>query len=98
MVRLPVYEDRFLEKFSLKGRTVVITGGGRGLGLTFANGLAQAGANIAIIDLAEKPSDGFSSLAYGGKYRYYQADVTDYEGLGKTIEQICGDFGGIYGW
>lgn len=98
MVQLPVYENQFLQKFSLKGRTIVITGGGRGLGLTFANGLAQAGANIAIIDIAEQPSDGFSSLAYGAKYQYYQADVTDYDGLGKTIEQIAGDFGGISGW
>ncbi|KEF51969.1 uncharacterized protein A1O9_11959 [Exophiala aquamarina CBS 119918] len=97
MAQLPIYENKFLQKFSLKGRTIVITGGGRGLGLTFANGLAQAGANIAVIDIAAQPSDIFSSLAYGGKYQYYRGDVTDYEGLGKIIEQISHDFGGIHG-
>ncbi|KAJ9606382.1 hypothetical protein H2200_009343 [Cladophialophora chaetospira] len=97
MAALPIYENRFLDKFSLKGRTVVITGGGRGLGLTFANGLAQAGANIAVIDIAAQPSEAFSSLTYGGQYLYYQADVTNYEGLGKVITQISKDFGGIYG-
>lgn len=98
MASLPIYENQFLTKFSLKERTVIITGGGRGLGLTFANGLAQAGADIAIVDIAARPSEGFSSLAYGGKYQYYQGDVTDYANLGKIIEQISKDFGGIHGW
>jgi sorbose reductase len=98
MASLPIYGNRFLEKFSLKGRTVVITGGGRGLGLTFANGLAQAGANIAIIDLAAQPAEDFRSLDYGGQYKYYQADVTDCDNLGKTITRIADEYGGIHGW
>lgn len=98
MAQLPIYQNKFLDGFSLKGRTVVITGGGRGLGLTFANGLAQAGANIAIIDIAEKPSSGYSSLDYGAQYRYYQGDVTNYKELGLLIDRIATDFGGIHGW
>lgn len=61
-----------LDKFSMKGKTVVITGGARGLGLNFANGLAQAGANIAAIDIHEKPHDDFAVLtSYGVKAKYY---------------------------
>ena len=56
MFLVDVYNGKLLEKFLVKQRTIVITGGGRGLGLTFANGLAQAGANIAVVDIAEQPS------------------------------------------
>ncbi|MGW6281381.1 SDR family NAD(P)-dependent oxidoreductase [Kribbella sp. NPDC055071] len=37
-----------LDKFSLAGRTALVTGGYRGLGLAFATGLAEAGANVVI--------------------------------------------------
>lgn len=37
-----------LEAFSLAGRTALVTGGYRGLGLAFARGLAEAGADVVI--------------------------------------------------
>ena len=37
-----------LSTFSLQGRTALVTGGYRGLGLAFARGLAQAGADVVI--------------------------------------------------
>ncbi len=37
-----------LDTFSLQGRTAVVTGGYRGLGLAFARGLAEAGADVVI--------------------------------------------------
>lgn len=37
-----------LETFSLTGKTALVTGGNRGLGLAFALGLAQAGASVVI--------------------------------------------------
>lgn len=35
--------------FSLSGKTALVTGGGRGIGLAIARGLAQHGANIALV-------------------------------------------------
>jgi NAD(P)-dependent dehydrogenase (short-subunit alcohol dehydrogenase family) len=62
-----------LDQFSIKDKVVVITGGGRGLGLNFALALAQCGAQIAAIDLHQKPHDDFGKLAsYGGKAKYYR--------------------------
>ncbi|KAH9212207.1 3-oxoacyl-reductase [Leptodontidium sp. 2 PMI_412] len=40
-----------MDRFSLKGRTALITGGARGCGLAFAAGLAEAGADVAIFDV-----------------------------------------------
>lgn len=37
-----------LDTFSLTGKTALVTGGNRGLGLAFARGLAQAGARVVI--------------------------------------------------
>lgn len=37
------------ELFSLKGRTALVTGGSRGLGLEIAEGLGQAGACVAVV-------------------------------------------------
>ena len=36
------------DRFSLRGRTALVTGGSRGIGLAIASGLAEAGATIAV--------------------------------------------------
>jgi NAD(P)-dependent dehydrogenase (short-subunit alcohol dehydrogenase family) len=41
-----------LENFSLKGKTAIVTGSGRGIGQAIALALADAGADIALADLA----------------------------------------------
>ncbi len=40
---------RAIDLFSLHGRTALVTGGSRGLGLEIAQGLGQAGARVAIV-------------------------------------------------
>jgi NAD(P)-dependent dehydrogenase (short-subunit alcohol dehydrogenase family) len=44
-----------LPTFSLEGRTAVVTGGARGLGLVMGQALVQSGADLAIVDLNSKP-------------------------------------------
>ena len=39
----------------IKGKTIVITGGGQGLGRAMAVAFAKDGATLAIIDLNEEP-------------------------------------------
>lgn len=59
-------------QFSLKGRTALVTGGSRGMGLAFAKALASAGADVAAFDVIP-PSDGFKALAetYGVRTEHY---------------------------
>jgi sorbose reductase len=62
-----------LNQFSLKGKVIVITGGGRGLGLTFGLAMAEAGASIACIDIHEQPHEDFAKLStFGRKSGYYR--------------------------
>ncbi|KAK3073611.1 hypothetical protein LTS18_014408, partial [Coniosporium uncinatum] len=58
--------------FSLKGRTALVTGGARGCGLAFAQGLAEAGADVAIFDTIEPVSAFFEmEKLYGVKTGHY---------------------------
>ena len=46
-----------LDRLSLDGRVVLITGGGTGLGLAMVRALARAGANVAIGGRRQGPID-----------------------------------------
>ncbi|KAH7116382.1 putative NADP-dependent mannitol dehydrogenase [Dactylonectria macrodidyma] len=96
--------DRYLQHsvqdlLSLKGRTVVITGGARGLGLAFALAVAEVGGNVAIVDAAEKPHEHFYQIQkdFDVKFEFYRTDVTKYDVLKATFAEIVKDFGRIDG-
>jgi sorbose reductase len=61
----------------LKGKTAVLRGAARCLGLAFAQVLAEAGANIAVLDIIE-PSEGLFQIRkdHGIKVEYYKTNVT----------------------
>ncbi|KAL0932493.1 short-chain dehydrogenase reductase sdr [Colletotrichum truncatum] len=84
---------------SLKGRTVVITGGARGLGLAFALAVAEVGGNVAILDAAQEPHEHFYQIQkeHDIKLKYYRSDVTNFEVLKQTFDGIVEDFGRIDG-
>lgn len=60
--------------FSLEGRTIVITGGARGIGLSFAFAIAEVGGNVAILDALEKPHEHFYKLQkeFKVKVKFYR--------------------------
>ena len=79
----------------LKGKTVVITGGGGVLCGTFAKALGECKANIAILDLnkesAQKVADEINSN--GGSAKGYEANVLQKASLEAARDKILADFG-----
>jgi len=55
-------EQSILELFKLNGKTALITGGSRGLGLAMAKALAEAGANISIAARDEETNQASEAL------------------------------------
>ncbi|KAI0868261.1 hypothetical protein GGS24DRAFT_494703 [Hypoxylon argillaceum] len=85
-----------MSRYSLKGKTAVVTGAARGLGLVFAQGLAEAGANIAVLDIGT-PGSNVEDLAnkYSVRASFYKVDVTNWSQVYDTIEQIEKEFGSV---
>lgn len=84
---------------NVDNKTIVITGGGQGLGRTMAISFAQSGANIALVDLNEALLEETAALIkeHGVSVRYYIANVSNEEQVESAFKQISEDFNGIDG-
>ena len=72
---------------SLAGRTVVITGGGSGIGEVMVEGFARQKARVFFLDVATNESQALVSRLGNGT-RFLQCDVTDTAALQKTLADI----------
>ena len=83
--------------FDLGGRVAIVTGGNGGIGLGLARGLADAGANIAIVGRNETKSKAAVDdlAARGVKAVSVVADVTDKEAVARMVERVTTEFGRI---
>lgn len=90
----------------LEGRVAIVTGGGRGLGRSYALALAEHGAAVVVNDLggdlhgAGRDASPAQSvvheiLADGGKAVVSGHDVADWEQAKALIELATGTFGGL---
>ncbi len=84
-----------LDKFSLKGSTVLVTGGGGLLGRQFALALAQAGADVMLADLAyEAAADQAEVIrAEGLSAEALAVDVVDPDSTRAMVDQTLARFG-----
>jgi NAD(P)-dependent dehydrogenase (short-subunit alcohol dehydrogenase family) len=82
---------------SLRGKTVLVTGGGSGIGAAITRRFAQQGSKTAFIDIAEKPSAALvAELADAGrKVHFESADLRDIAALRRAIENIRAAYGPI---
>ncbi|KAJ5100429.1 oxidoreductase [Penicillium angulare] len=85
-----------LSQFSLKGKIAAVTGGARGIGLEVVRGLAEAGADVAVIySTSSDCVDTAAKIAAetGVRVAAYKSDVTSRSEIAQTINQIAEEFG-----
>lgn len=80
---------------TLAGKTAVITGGARGIGLTVARALAADGANIALLDLLDTTEEAAKAISedYGVDAFGQRLDVTDQEATDTAFAAITDRLG-----
>jgi NAD(P)-dependent dehydrogenase (short-subunit alcohol dehydrogenase family) len=82
--------------FSLKGRTIVVTGAGRGLGIALAAGVLRAGGDVVCLDVLPKPSEiewaDLEDIAKDtNKAKYHQCDITQEEEVKKILNTAAAE-------
>ena len=80
-----------LEKFSLRGKTALVTGCRRGIGEAIAVGLAEAGADIIGVSasLAESPGTVAERVrAAGRSFKGFSCDLSDRAALYGFLEKV----------
>jgi D-xylose 1-dehydrogenase len=61
---------------SLKGRTVVVTGGGSGIGASIVEGFARQGSKVVFLDIAEEDGKALQERL-GANTQCYRCDLTN---------------------
>src|SRR5262245_18764699 len=81
----------------LDGKAALVTGGGRGLGRTFATALASAGASVAVTARTKDQLDETASaiIEAGGHARGWRADVTEAAAMAAVISEVVATLGPI---
>jgi len=83
---------------SLKGRSVIVTGGGRGLGKEMALALAECGANV-MVTAANNPDELKAvqqETGANGRIEIMQADATSYADCEKVVAATLHAFGSVH--
>lgn len=81
----------------LEGRTAIVTGGGSGIGLSIAQTLADAGANVVLASRKlERLQDAAQQICYsGGRALAVQADVREPETVQAAVDAAVNTFGSL---
>ena len=84
-----------LNRFSLAGKTALVTGGGSGIGRSFCRALGEAGAKVAVVDIdettaaeaaAELESQGITAIAV-------RCDVTAEAEVTAAVNRVASEWG-----
>src|SRR5256885_5403807 len=86
-----------LDRFRLDGKVAIVTGASSGLGVAFAEGLAQAGADVAICARREARLQDTKARvqALGRRCLAVGADVAKAEHCSRVVEQTVAELGRV---
>jgi NAD(P)-dependent dehydrogenase (short-subunit alcohol dehydrogenase family) len=93
--RMPLDSEFQMPSFRLDGRTALVTGGGRGLGLAMAQALAHQGADIALASRTESELETAAEMirAIGRKAFLLPTDVGDAKAVQAMVRQAAEQLG-----
>ncbi|PRX41382.1 SDR family oxidoreductase [Salegentibacter salegens] len=92
------YTKKMLRDDALKGKTIIVTGGGSGLGKAMTKYFMELGANVAITSRnLEKLQNTAKELENetGGKCFAVQCDVRHYEQVENMRDEVLKEFGSV---
>ena len=89
-IEFPIYQD-------LKDKTILITGGGSGIGASFVEAFVRQGCRVAFIDILEEASqeltDKFASTYFPPVF--INCDLTDISALKKSVKLVEQELGAV---
>jgi NAD(P)-dependent dehydrogenase (short-subunit alcohol dehydrogenase family) len=93
-----VKDKLMLRDNALKGRTIIVTGGGTGLGKSMATAFSYLGANVAItsrkLEVLQQTASEMEAET-GNPVLAVQCDVRNYDEVEKMIDTVVGKFGSV---
>jgi 2-deoxy-D-gluconate 3-dehydrogenase len=84
-----------LDQFKLDGKVAIVTGSCRGLGQAIALGLAEAGADVALVDILDMADTKARIEAMGRRCIAIEADLSKKEAAEAIAAQTVEQLGGI---
>jgi len=84
---------------NVKGKTILITGRGRGLGRAMALAFAAKGARLAIVGVNQGVVEEAAALCReaGAEAKAYLADVSDESAVLDVLDKVANDFQALHG-
>jgi len=84
-----------LDRFSLAGKTALVTGAGQGIGQAYAMALAEAGADVAIVDINAQTAAAVAAdvRGLGARSLALTVDVRDSAQVDGMVERIVSEWG-----
>lgn len=89
-------QPRTLDQFDIAGRSALVTGAASGIGLAYAECMAEAGARVTLtdVDTAGAEREAARLCAEGFEVRWDACDVSDLEQVARAFDNHVAAYGG----
>lgn len=84
-----------MDRFSLEGRTALVTGTAGGLGEAIARGCAEAGALVVCLDREGEANERVAASIGGGRTLAVSVDVTDRSAVERVVRDVIAEVGAL---